>query len=196
MKARNVPVVVLVLVLLGCGSALAGEKVFRLKNGRTLVGEIVEEKGDAYIVKTKGGGSAVLRKDAVKSLEEPLPPATAPVSTKATAAARAPHLASAAEMAAVKDSLASYAALEAGTKRAARAKELVEKHGLAPFATLLLGRTSAPAAELDAALEVVVGEKAAAEPYLAKVLEALGPKEELPRRLQAAFEAVAKEFGR
>lgn len=63
------------LIVLGlvASPAEAGEKVLRLKNGRTVKGEIVEETRDAYIVKTAGGKTTV-QKALVQKIEDPPPP--------------------------------------------------------------------------------------------------------------------------
>ena len=202
METRNVlrSLVVLILVVVTHQGAQGGEKVFRLKNGRTLTAEIVEESRDAYVVKTKGGGTSTLRKDGVRVVEDPVvkPEAaqTSPVATSQPAASRVVRLASASEVAAARRSLVSYTALVAGAGRTARGRALVAAHGLAPFVTLLLERTDASAKELDAALEIVVADKAAAAPFVNEAAGVLDPKKEMPRSLRLALEAVVEELAR
>lgn len=70
------------LVALGTGLLLAfasaaladgTEKIFRLKNGRKMQGEIIEETTTSYVIRTSGG-KTTLPKDLVASVENPPPP--------------------------------------------------------------------------------------------------------------------------
>ena len=64
----------ILLVALAAFPALAeNEKVFRLKNGWKVEGELLEETPTSYVVKTAGGKS-VLQKRTVASVEDPPPP--------------------------------------------------------------------------------------------------------------------------
>jgi hypothetical protein len=68
--------VLLVLVALA-GTALAEEKVFKLRNGRSIQGELVEETRSAYLVQV-ATGTVRLAKETVASIEaaptrKPLP---------------------------------------------------------------------------------------------------------------------------
>lgn len=57
---------VLTVVVAASGPALAEEKVFHLKNGRRVRGDLVEETTTAYVVKTAGGRVTLVRDDVTR----------------------------------------------------------------------------------------------------------------------------------